>query len=105
MRRSGSESGGANGRSAASRRRHGRNGRQDDTGFGAMDGSVRLSPSAFDMKICAICRKFRIATNDDPAFVGGPEMMNEVLRRSDYVVISMQRHLRRSDASIGGDLA
>jgi phosphoglycerate dehydrogenase-like enzyme len=58
-------------------------------GYGRIGQAVAQRLRAFDMKICAIRRKFRLATNDDPALVGGPEMMNEVLRRSDYVVISM----------------
>jgi phosphoglycerate dehydrogenase-like enzyme len=57
-----------------------------------MDGSARPPPSAFAHStwgICAIRREIRLATNNDPALVGGPEMMDEVPQRSDYVVISM----------------
>jgi len=41
------------------------------------------------MKICAIRSKIRLATNDEPALVGGPEIRDEVLQRSDYVMISV----------------
>jgi phosphoglycerate dehydrogenase-like enzyme len=40
------------------------------------------------MKICAIRRNLG-GIEDDPAVLGGPEMMDEVLQRSDYVVIAM----------------
>ena len=58
-------------------------------GYGRIGQAVAQRLRAFDMKICAIRRDIRLATNHDPALVGGPEMMDEVLQRSDYVVISM----------------
>jgi phosphoglycerate dehydrogenase-like enzyme len=40
------------------------------------------------MNICAIRRNLD-GIEDDPAILGGPEMMDEVLQRSDYLVIAM----------------
>ena len=58
-------------------------------GYGRIGQAVAQRLRAFNMKICAIRREIRLATNNDPALVGGPEMMDEVLQRSDYVVICM----------------
>jgi hypothetical protein len=71
-------------------------GRQDDRGFGLWTdlSGCRPAPSRIrhedlrDTPQISACY-LRLATNDDPTLVGDPEMMNEVLRRSDYVVISM----------------
>jgi len=58
-------------------------------GYGRIGQAVAQRLRAFNMKICAIRREIRLATNNDPALVGFPEMMDEVLQRSDYVVICM----------------
>ena len=58
-------------------------------GYGRIGQAVGQRLRAFSMVICAIRREIRLATNNDPALVVGPEMTDEVLQRSDYVVISM----------------
>jgi phosphoglycerate dehydrogenase-like enzyme len=40
------------------------------------------------MNICAIRRSVH-GIDKDPAVLGGPDMMDEVLQRCDYVVIAM----------------
>jgi phosphoglycerate dehydrogenase-like enzyme len=57
-------------------------------GYGRIGRAVAQRAHAFDMKICAI-RGNLGGIEDDPAVLGGPEMMDEVLQRSDYVVIAM----------------
>jgi phosphoglycerate dehydrogenase-like enzyme len=41
------------------------------------------------MNVCAIRRDVRRSSGDELALLGGPDMTDEVMRRSDYVVISM----------------
>jgi phosphoglycerate dehydrogenase-like enzyme len=41
------------------------------------------------MQVCAIRRNVRQSNEDDLALLGGPDILDEVLRRSDYVVVSM----------------
>jgi len=41
------------------------------------------------MNICAVRRDVGRSTDDEPAFLGGPDSIGEVLRGSDYVLISM----------------
>jgi phosphoglycerate dehydrogenase-like enzyme len=58
-------------------------------GYGRIGRSVARRARAFDMKVCAIRRHFGQSAEDDLALLGGPELLDEVLRRSDYVVITM----------------
>ena len=57
-------------------------------GYGRIGRAVAHRAHAFDMNICAIRRNLG-GIEDDPAVLGGPEMMDEVLQSSNYVVISM----------------
>ena len=57
-------------------------------GYGRIGRAVARRAHAFDMKICAIRRNIH-GNNEDPAVLGGPDLTDEVLRRSDYVVIAM----------------
>jgi len=41
------------------------------------------------MNICAICRDVRRPIDNESVFLGGPDSIGEVLRGSDYVLISM----------------
>jgi phosphoglycerate dehydrogenase-like enzyme len=58
-------------------------------GYGHIGQAVARRARAFDMDICAIRRHGRHPTDGDPGFVGGPDLIGEVLRRSDYLLISM----------------
>jgi phosphoglycerate dehydrogenase-like enzyme len=57
-------------------------------GYGRIGRAVAQRARAFDMNICAVRRNID-GINDDPAILGGPDRMDEVLQRSDYVVIAM----------------
>ena len=58
-------------------------------GYGRIGRSVARRAHAFDMKVCAIRRHVGKSAEDDPALLGGPDLLDEVLRRSDCVVITM----------------
>jgi phosphoglycerate dehydrogenase-like enzyme len=58
-------------------------------GYGRIGQAVARRARAFDMNISAIRRDTRHSTDNEPAFLGGPESIGEVLRGSDYVLISM----------------
>jgi len=58
-------------------------------GYGRIGQAVARRARAFDMDICAVRRDVRRSSEDEPAFLGGPGAIDEALRRSDYVLISM----------------
>ena len=57
-------------------------------GYGRIGRAVAQRARAFDMNICAIRRNID-GINDDPSVLGGPQMMDEVLQCSDYVIVAM----------------
>jgi phosphoglycerate dehydrogenase-like enzyme len=58
-------------------------------GYGRIGRAVAQRARAFDMKICAVRQDVRRSIEDNLAFLGGPESTDEVIGRSDYVLISM----------------
>jgi phosphoglycerate dehydrogenase-like enzyme len=58
-------------------------------GYGRIGQSIARRARAFDMKVCAIRRDVGQSAEDDLMLLGGPDIIDEVLRRSDYVAISM----------------
>jgi phosphoglycerate dehydrogenase-like enzyme len=58
-------------------------------GYGKIGRAVARRARAFDMKICAVRRTFQRCSDDDLAFLGGPGSIDDVLRHSDYLLISM----------------
>ena len=58
-------------------------------GYGRIGQAVARRVRAFDMTICAVRRDVRRSVEDDMAFLGDPEASDEVIRRSDYLLISM----------------
>jgi phosphoglycerate dehydrogenase-like enzyme len=58
-------------------------------GYGRIGQAIAHRARAFDMRVCAIRRDVRRSSEDELALLGGPEAIDEVLPRSDYVVISM----------------
>jgi phosphoglycerate dehydrogenase-like enzyme len=58
-------------------------------GYGRIGQSIARRARAFDMQVCAIRRDVGKSAKHDLALWGGAEMLEEVLRRSDYVVVSM----------------
>src|SRR5262249_49194822 len=60
-------------------------------GYGRIGQAVMRRARAFDMTVCAVRRNVQrlIKDKDGLAFLGGPEAADEVLQRSDYVLVSM----------------
>jgi len=58
-------------------------------GFGRIGQAVARRARAFGMEICAVRRNVRHSIEDDVALLGGPEAVEEVIGRSDYVLVSM----------------
>jgi phosphoglycerate dehydrogenase-like enzyme len=58
-------------------------------GYGRIGQSIARRARAFDMQVCAIRRDVGKSAKHDLALWGGAETLEEVLRRSDYVVVSM----------------
>jgi phosphoglycerate dehydrogenase-like enzyme len=58
-------------------------------GYGRIGRDVARRARAFDMQVCAIRRHFAQSAEDNLAWLGGPDLLDEVLRQSDYVVIAM----------------
>jgi phosphoglycerate dehydrogenase-like enzyme len=58
-------------------------------GYGRIGQCVARRARAFDMEICAIRRDVARSAADELALLGGLEIVDEVLQRSDYLVISL----------------
>lgn len=58
-------------------------------GYGRIGQSIARRCRAFDMQICAIRRNVGQSMENDLALLGGPDIRDKVLERSDYVVIAM----------------
>ncbi|MBV8337651.1 MAG: phosphoglycerate dehydrogenase [Alphaproteobacteria bacterium] len=58
-------------------------------GYGRIGRSIARRARAFAMPVCAIRRDLGQSAGDELALLGGPGLTDEVLRRSDYVVIAM----------------
>jgi phosphoglycerate dehydrogenase-like enzyme len=74
-------------------------------GYGRIGREVARRARAFDMTVCAIRRHPPRSPEDGLALLGGPEMMDEVLRRADYVVIAMPATAETAGAIGGRELA
>jgi phosphoglycerate dehydrogenase-like enzyme len=84
--------GGVSGRSASRRLRRGPNWQARRLGYSAMVGSGRASLVAPARSTCRSARSAAMWGNppkDDLVRLGSAEMLEEVLRQSDYVVVSM----------------
>jgi phosphoglycerate dehydrogenase-like enzyme len=58
-------------------------------GYGRIGQCLARRARAFDMEICAIRRDVGRSTKEGLALLGGLEILDEVLRRSDYLVIAV----------------
>ncbi len=58
-------------------------------GYGGIGRTVARRARAFDMRVCAIRRNVGQSAEDDLAFLGGMASLPEVLRRADYVAITL----------------
>jgi phosphoglycerate dehydrogenase-like enzyme len=58
-------------------------------GFGHIGEALARRASAFDMNVCAIRRQAKAPAPQGVSFVGGPEQLDDVLRQSDYLAITL----------------
>jgi phosphoglycerate dehydrogenase-like enzyme len=58
-------------------------------GYGRIGQCVARRARAFDMEICAIRRDVGRSSEDELTLLGGLEILDEVLRRSDYLLIAL----------------
>lgn len=58
-------------------------------GFGHIGEALARRASAFGMKVCAIRRQAKVPAPQGLSFVGGPDQLDDVLRQSDYLAITL----------------
>jgi phosphoglycerate dehydrogenase-like enzyme len=58
-------------------------------GFGHIGEALARRAQAFDMKVCAVRRQAQPKAPAGLTFIGGPERMDDVLRSSDYLAITL----------------
>jgi phosphoglycerate dehydrogenase-like enzyme len=58
-------------------------------GYGRIGRSIARFARVFGIEVCAIRRDVGKRAEDDPTALFGPDCLEQVLRRSDYLVISM----------------
>ncbi len=58
-------------------------------GFGHIGQALARRARAFDMQVCAIRRPARPSAPDGVSFIGGPEHLEDVLRRADYLAVTL----------------
>ncbi len=58
-------------------------------GFGRIGQALARRAAAFDMRVCAVRRTAQVNPPDGVAFVGGPDRLDEVLRQTDYLAITL----------------
>ena len=58
-------------------------------GYGRIGQAVARRARAFDMAVCAIRRDVTRSEPEGLAFLGGPDALDEVLRRADYLAITL----------------
>jgi len=66
-------------------------------GYGRIGQALARRARAFDMEVCAIRREVARSAGDGLAFLGGPDRLDEVLGRADYLAVT----LSLSDATRG----
>ncbi len=58
-------------------------------GYGRIGQAVARRARAFDMSVCAIRREVASSRHDGLDFLGGPDALDEVLARADYLAITL----------------
>lgn len=58
-------------------------------GYGHIGQALARRARAFDMQVCAIRRQSQEARPEGLAILGGPEQLDEVLQRADYLAITV----------------
>ena len=68
-------------------------------GYGRIGAALARRARAFDMQICAIRRDVARSSGDDLVLLGGLEILDEVLRRSDYLAVTSRPPAPRAASS------
>jgi phosphoglycerate dehydrogenase-like enzyme len=58
-------------------------------GFGHIGEALARRAHAFDMKVCAVRRQAQPHAPEGVIFIGGPERLDDVLKSSDYLAITL----------------
>src|SRR5262249_61811405 len=58
-------------------------------GFGHIGEALARRARAFDMKVCAIRQRAQAEIPEGMSFIGGPEQLDDGLRQSDFVAITL----------------
>ena len=58
-------------------------------GYGRIGQALARRARAFDMKVCAIRRDMTRSSQEALSFLGGPTDLDEVLRRADYLAVTL----------------
>jgi phosphoglycerate dehydrogenase-like enzyme len=58
-------------------------------GFGHIGQALARRAKAFDMRVCAIRRQAQPDPPDGVAFIGGPDVLDDVLRQSDFLALTL----------------
>src|SRR5262249_3575463 len=58
-------------------------------GYGRIGQALARRALAFDMTVCAIRRDLARSTADGLSLLGGPDALDEVLRRADYLAVTL----------------
>jgi phosphoglycerate dehydrogenase-like enzyme len=58
-------------------------------GYGRIGQALARRARAFDMEVCAIRREVARSAGDGLALLGGPDRLDEVLRRADYLAVTL----------------
>jgi phosphoglycerate dehydrogenase-like enzyme len=58
-------------------------------GYGRIGQSLARRAWAFDMDVCAIRRDVSCSSADGLSLLGGPDALDEVLRRADYLAVTL----------------
>jgi len=58
-------------------------------GFGHIGEALARRANAFDMEVCAIRRHAQPDAPPGVSFIGGPERLDDVLRRADYLAVTL----------------
>lgn len=58
-------------------------------GFGHIGDALARRALAFDMQVCAIRRQAQSPPPNGVSFIGGPDQLDNVLRQSDYLAITL----------------
>ena len=58
-------------------------------GYGHIGQALAKRARAFDMEVCAIRRQAQGARPEGLTFLGGPEQLDEVLQRADYLAVTL----------------